>query len=129
MRRASCENQAATTLAHGFTSAQVDALLAVDSPRGDFFRRITPHAIRQTERNFGARTLYAPDGLAVAVALGPAIVRRSERHHVQIELSGQHTRGQFVVDWRDRTGQQPNANLVLELDMERMWELMQAALR
>jgi len=31
------------------------------------------------------------------------------------------------VDWDDQTGQQANANLVLELDGKRFWELMQAA--
>jgi purine nucleosidase len=119
-----------TTLAHGISSAQLDALLAVDSPRGDFFRRITPHAIRQTERSFGVRALYAPDGLA----LEPEIVRRSERHPVRVELSGRHTHGQFVVDWNDRASRASShaphdVNLVLELERKRMWELMWAALR
>jgi purine nucleosidase len=122
------------TLAHAFKSEQVDALMAVDSPRGAFFRRITPLALENTARAFGVRQLYAPDGLAVAVALEPEIVRRSERHAVRVELCGQHTRGQTVVDWDDRTSQASShgacdVNLVLELDRERLWELMRAALQ
>jgi purine nucleosidase len=66
--------------------------------------------------------------LAVAVALEPEVVLKAERHPVQVELSGQHTRGQTVVDWNDRTDQAPNVNLALELDKERLWELMHAAL-
>jgi len=122
-----------TTLAHGFSAAQVDALMAIDSPHAEFFRRITRHSLEMTQRSLGARALYAPDGLAVAVALEPEIVRKAERHAVRVELSGRHTRGQTVVDWGDRAG--PNAsdyqsavNVVLELDKERLWELMQAAL-
>jgi purine nucleosidase len=117
-----------TTLEHGFTPAQVDALMAVDSPCAEFFRRITRHALEMTERSLGVPTLYAPDGLAVAVALEPDIVLKAERHPIQVELSGQHTRGQTVVDWNDRTSQASNVNLVLELDREQLWELMQAAL-
>jgi len=61
--------------------------------------------------------------------LEPDIVRKAEAHYVQIELAGHYTRGQTVVDWNDQTGQEPNANLVLEVDTERFWELMQAAVR
>jgi purine nucleosidase len=59
----------------------------------------------------------------------PDIVLKAERHHVQVELSGQHTRGQTVVNWNDRTSQGSKVNLVLELDRDRLWELIQAALR
>jgi len=44
-------------------------------------------------------------------------------------LAGHHTRGQTTVDWFDRTGHEPNVNLVLEVDAKRLWELMQAAVR
>jgi purine nucleosidase len=122
-----------TTLEHAFAPAQVDALMAMHSPRAEFFRRITRHALRQTEHNLGAQALYAPDGLAVAVALEPEIVLKAETHPVRIELAGQHTRGQTVVDWNDRTSQASShapcaVNLVLELDKGRLWELMRAAL-
>ena len=108
--------------------------MAIDSPRAEFFRRITRHALEQTEHNLDTRALYAPDGLAVAVALEPEIVLKAETHPVRIELAGQHTRGQMVVDWNDRTSQATShapcaVNLVLELDGERLWELMQAGCR
>jgi purine nucleosidase len=118
-----------TTLAHGFSAAQVEALLTVDSPRAEFFRRITMHSIGILERALGHKTLLEPDLLAVAVALEPDIARKVETHYVQVELAGVHTRGHTTVDWLDRTGAAPNANLVLELDSERLWELLQAAVR
>lgn len=73
--------------------------------------------------------LPAADALAMAVALKPDIVRLAEAHHVRVELAGQHTRGQTVVDWYDQTGHEPNANLVLEVDGERYWNLMWAAVQ
>ena len=44
-------------------------------------------------------------------------------------LAGDPPVGHTTVDWLNRTGQEPNANLVLEMDTERFWELLQAAVR
>jgi purine nucleosidase len=118
-----------TTMAHGLSSEQVEALLAVDSPRAEFFRRITLRSINVLEQILGHKTMLEPDLLAIAVALEPDIVRQAEAHRVQVELAGTHTRGQTTVDWFDRTGQEPNVELVLELDTERLWELLHAAVR
>ncbi|NIM95800.1 MAG: nucleoside hydrolase [Anaerolineales bacterium] len=81
-----------TTVHHGFTVEQVEILMAMDSPRGEFFRRITRHIFEYTHQVLGRRGMFAPDGIAVAVALEPNIVRKSESHYVQVELAGQHTR-------------------------------------
>jgi len=116
-----------TTMAHGLSAEQVETLMAIDSPRAEFFRRITRRTIEFIHQFLGRQVLFAPDGLAVAVALDPGIVRKAETHYVQIELAGHHTRGQTAVDWFDRTGREPNVNLVLEMDAKRVWELMLAA--
>jgi len=118
-----------TTMAHGFSAEQVEALLSVDSPRAEFFRRITLRSIGVLEQMLGYKGLLSPDLLAMAVALEPDIVRKVETHYVQVELAGKHTRGHTTVDWLDRTGQEPNVNLVLEMDTGRLWELLQAAVR
>jgi inosine-uridine nucleoside N-ribohydrolase len=104
-------------------------LWAVDSPRAEFFRRITQRTFDVLKEILGHKILLEPDLLAVAVALEPDIVRKAETHHVKVELTGQHTRGATTVDWYDRTGQEPNVNIVLELDAERLWELLYAAVR
>jgi len=118
-----------TAMDHSFSAAQVEALLSADSPRAEFFRRITQRSIGVLEKTVGRKTLLEPDLLAVAVALEPDIVLKSETHHVRVELVGKHTRGHTSVDWLDSTGQEPNVNLVLEMDTERLWELLQAAVR
>jgi purine nucleosidase len=116
-----------TTTDHSFTAEQIEALLVVDSPRAEFFRRISSRSIGMLEQIFGRKTLLEPDLLAVAVALEPDIVRRAEFHHVRVELAGQHTRGHTTVDWFDRTGEAPNVSVVTELDRARLWDLLQAA--
>ena len=117
-----------TTMSHPFAPPQVEALLAMTSPRADFFRRVSATTLAFIEKFMGAQFMLEPDLLAAAVALEPEIVTRAETHHVQIELAGENTRGQSTVDWFDRTGCPPNAELVLELDTDRVWELLKAAL-
>jgi inosine-uridine nucleoside N-ribohydrolase len=84
-----------TTVAHVFNAEQVDTLMSVDSPQGEFFRRITEKKIQFGLEYFGRKELAQADGLAVAAALEPEIVLKSESHHVQVEL---HRR----MDWRLR---------------------------
>jgi len=118
-----------TTVAHPFAGELLERLMAVDSPRGEFFRRITRQPVEVIQQMLGIQAWFSGDALAMAVALEPDIVRKSEAHHVQVELAGQHTRGCTAVDWYDQTGQEPNVNLVLEMDVERFGELMLAAVR
>jgi purine nucleosidase len=117
-----------TTMAHPFTPSQVEALLAVDTPRGEFFRRISQNTLAFVERFLNQRLMLEPDLLAAAVALEPSLVDHAKSHYVDIELAGEKTRGQTTVDWFDRTGETANARLVLELNTERVWEMMMAAL-
>jgi purine nucleosidase len=65
----------------------------------------------------------------MAIALEPEIVTRSEMRYVQVELLGAHTRGQTTVDWHNLTKQEPNVDVVLELNRERFWELFLAGVQ
>jgi purine nucleosidase len=116
-----------TALAHGLRPPQIEALARGTSPRADLFRRtIRKHLVELAP---GQQVLAESDPLALAVALEPDIVKRAETRYVEIELAGQLTRGQTVVDWYDLTGRPHNANLVLEIDRERFLELMRLSLR
>jgi purine nucleosidase len=118
-----------TTLKYAFSPEEIEALLNVQSPRGEFFRRITGYTLDWVYQRRGERRLSAPDGLAVAAALEPDIVTRAEDRYVRVELSGRHTRGQTVVDWGRLTHHEPNVNIVLEVNRERFWELFLAGVR
>ncbi|MDX9952621.1 MAG: nucleoside hydrolase [Anaerolineae bacterium] len=118
-----------TTVEHPFSEAQVRALLALDSPRAEFLRRISQGSLAFLEHLFGRPVMLEPDLLAVAAALEPEIVRRKATHYVAVELSGALTRGQTCVDWYDVSGKQANIELALEMDADRVYELLQAALK
>jgi purine nucleosidase len=116
-----------TTMDHGVSMEQVEHLMAVQTPRAGFFRRITGSMLNYVDSALKRREMYAPDPLALAVALEPGIVTRAERHHVIVELAGTHTRGQTTVDWFDLGSRPPNANIILDLDRARFWEMLRAA--
>jgi purine nucleosidase len=118
-----------TSLDQSLTAEQVETLMAFDSPRAEFFWRISRGMFEFSYQFLGRREMPMPDSLGMAVALEPDVVRVAEAHYVQVELAGQHTRAYTAVDRFDITGQEPNVNLVLEVDMERFWELMQTVVR
>ena len=116
-----------TTLDQLLSAEQIDELMRAATPRGEFFRRITGHVLSHVTARFGRRALSSPDPLAMAVALEPDIVTRSELRAVTVELAGKHTRGQTTVDWSNYTGQAPNVDVILDINPLRFFELMQAA--
>jgi len=113
-----------TALAYGLQPEQVEQIAQGSSPQADLFRRTI--RTRFVEQSAGRRVLSVPDPLAMAVALEPEIVQRSEMRYIEIELGGRLTRGQTVVDWYNLTGRVHNVEIVHEVDRQRFWELMRA---
>ena len=117
------------TRRHSVNTDVLDQLLAIETERGEFLRKITVNSIARAIERVGKRQLFAPDAVALAAALEPDIVTKTEEHYVAVELTGQHTRGQTVVDWNDRLGKKANAKIILEIDNERYMELYVQAIR
>ena len=115
------------TLRHAFDEDEFDQWLAAGDHRADFFRRVFQVA-RETSRQRGRRGIIAADALAMAVAIDPSVVVRSDRRWVGVELDGRLTRGATVVDWGDRLGQQTQARVVLELDQVKFGAMVRRAL-
>jgi purine nucleosidase len=102
-------------------------LWSTPGPRADFVRRITAKRPAHVREGFGISGMFAADPLAMAVALEPGIVTRSEHRHVTVELAGRHTRVQTTVDWFGFGGAAPNAELILDVDRERFWKMLRAS--
>jgi purine nucleosidase len=115
------------TLRHAFDEAQFDAWLQAGDRRADFYERIAGTS-RAYNRAHARRGVIAADALAMAVALDPSIVTRSETRAVAVELDGRLTRGATVVDWAARLGRPAQANIVLEVDQTRFAALVRRAL-
>lgn len=115
------------TLRHAFAEDEFARWLAAGDARASFFDRVFGTA-RAYNANSHRRGVIAADALAMAVAIDPAMVTRSEQRHVAVELDGRLTRGATVVDWEGRLGRPANARIVLEVDQARFGELVQVAL-
>jgi purine nucleosidase len=115
------------TLRHAFDDAEFDGWLEAGDRRADFFRRIVATARRYNAKH-DRHGLVAADALAMAVALDPSIVTRSETRAVAVELDGRLTRGATVVDWKARLGRPAQANIVLEVDQMRFAAMVRRAL-
>ncbi len=116
-----------TTMEHMLSPQQVETLMAGDTPRARFMRRITEQMLAFVLTKLGRPGLFAPDPLAVAIAIEPDLVTKSEKRAVAVELAGSHTRGQTTVDWFGLTGKEPHVNLVLQVDVDRFWTLLRNA--
>ena len=115
------------TLRHAFDEDAFDGWLSAGDKRAAFYGSICQVA-RRTNRERGRRGIIAADALAMAVAIDPTVVVRSERRAGAVELDGRLTRGATVVDWAGRLGRPINANVVLELDQDRFAAMVREAL-
>lgn len=66
------------------------------------------------------------DPVAVARVIDPATVRCVDAH-VAVELCGRYTRGATVVDLHRYTGRPVNAQVAVDLDADRFWDRVIAA--
>ncbi len=117
------------TLRMALQVQEVQQLRSVDSANGRFFQAISAHVLDFLAReqcSDGGMTLADP--LAMAVALEPGIVRDQQRRAIDICLTGEHTRGQSLVDWDQRGARPAQADIVLDLDRQRWIELMMQGL-
>jgi purine nucleosidase len=114
-------------MAHVISPEQLQELWSATGPRAEFVRQITGHRPARAREDFDVAGMFAADAVAMAVAVAPGIVTRSEHRHVTVELAGRQTRGQTTVDWFGFGGEPPNAEVVLELDRGRFWEMLKAS--
>jgi purine nucleosidase len=118
-----------TTLAHVFTRDDLNRFFNLGTPRARFFHDTNQKILSYVQTRLGQDILFAPDGLALAAAVEPEIVTKSEKRYVTVELNGSQTRGQTVVDWYGLTQKTPNTEIILEVDQKRFVQLMENGLK
>jgi len=70
------------------------------------------------EKWYGTRHLTMHDPLAIGAAIDPTLVT-TQPVAVDVEISGELTRGMTVADWRGLWKRRPNAEVALEVDAPR----------
>ncbi len=116
------------TMAHGFPGDVLKGWWQLGNPRADFFRSCSEATYEFITSVLKRDMMFAADGLAMAVALEPDIVTKAEKHFLTVETAGKYTRGQTSVDWLDMSRQPAQANVIVEVDRERLRGLLELAL-
>lgn len=121
-----------TTLQHSMAWDWYDTWVRHNNERSRFI-----HAISQRFtgllRERGINSFALPDPLAMAITLEPEIVSKKSDRFAAMELTGTHSRGQLVVDWRDmadgvtRDGNYPNMTIIQDVDMLAFQRLLDSA--
>ena len=117
-----------TTLAHGFAWDKFNALCAIDTDRGRFFRAISQDTAERLQTTYKRPAYLLPDPLAMAITLRPELILQSGKVYTTVELNGAHTRGQTVIDYNHMSGGKPNVNIIQALDTDGVYQLFVDAL-
>lgn len=102
-----------------------EKFINTDSDLGRFFKKIESKTLSTYYSDIKFRKSYVScDPLAMAIVIDPEVISSSQRVFCDVELTGELTRGQVVVDWRTITNESPNLLLVKDIDFKRYEELM-----
>ncbi len=116
------------TLRHGISPEVVQQWVTMQTPKAKFFAQITAKARVWGNEHWGDETFFSADPLAMAVALDPNCVLKTEEHYLRVEISGRYTRGQTIVDWQDRSNQAANASIILAVEQKQFQALIEQGL-
>ncbi|GFO19906.1 pyrimidine-specific ribonucleoside hydrolase rihb [Plakobranchus ocellatus] len=98
------------------------------TPASEFIRRSVLESAKPA-RVAGREGYRSCDGYCMALVLDRSVVHSAEPVYATVELSGQLTRGQMVVDWDGLLGQPCNALIVKELDIGKIQALFMLMVR
>ena len=115
------------TVRHGFPLETLQEWRALDTPRAEFYGRISGRVAEFVQRRGETGQMRAADALALSVVVEPDIVQESEVRYARVETDGA-SRGLTWVDWENRLDRRANARIVLRVDQDRFMELMRGAL-
>jgi len=115
---------------HSFTWEWYEKFINTDSALGRFFKKIESKTLATYYSDSKFRQSYVTcDPVAMAIVIDPEVIRSSQRLYCDVELTGELTRGQVVVDWKTRMKESPNVLLVKDIDFKRYEELLMLVVR
>lgn len=97
-----------------FGPAALAGIAELGTPLARFFTRICGPTL-EFDRSVGIDGTTHPDSLTAALLLHPELVRASGRYNVDVETSGEITRGYAAMSWGVH-GLEPNATVVEDVD-------------
>jgi purine nucleosidase len=117
------------TLARGvLDDAQVRAIEELGTPLAGFYLAVNRKA-REFERSIGIEGITHPDSMVAAAVIDSSLILETQEAVVDVETSGELTRGWNLIDTLGRTGREPNARVVTDYDTAGFFELLLSVLR
>lgn len=117
------------TRTHGvFDDAKLAQIAALGTPLAEFFGHVNRKAREFDDKvnHLGGST--HPDSMTCAAILDPSLILAAEDAVLDVEITGELTRGWSLIDSLGRTDREPSARVVTDYDTERFFELMLATL-
>ncbi len=103
-------------------SAHIEKLASLGTPAGDFVSRSAKIYFDFSKRRFGLDGCALHDPLTVGIAVDRSLVK-TEKHYVDVEVSGDITRGKTLADVYGTRGKEENMEVCLEVDAERFVDM------
>jgi purine nucleosidase len=113
------------TRTHGvFDDGKLARIEALGTPLAELFGQVNRKAREFDDRvnHLGGST--HPDSMACAAIVEPSLILATEEAVVDVETSGDLTRGWSLIDTLGRTEREPNATVVTDFDTDGFFELM-----
>jgi purine nucleosidase len=111
-----------------FDDYKLARIAGLGTPLAQFFGQVNRKAREFDDKvnRLGGST--HPDSMVAAAIVEPSLVLAGEDAVVDVETSGDLTRGWNLIDTLGRTGREPNARVVTDYDTEGFFELMLSVL-
>jgi pyrimidine-specific ribonucleoside hydrolase len=106
-----------------FLDGDVDRLVALHTRTADVFADLLRFYARFHRERYGWSGSPIHDAVAVAHVALPGLVT-TQPYRVDVETTGELTRGRTVVDSRGVAGPDPNADVALTIDRERFADVL-----
>lgn len=103
-------------------------IAALGTPQSEFFTRANAGTLAYNKHAHGMDGSTHPDSIAAAIAVEPRIVTRATDYYVAIETRSDLTLGYSLVDSVRRSGREPNARVIEEIDEELFFQTMLSVL-
>ena len=110
------------------TYDDIESISGMKGPISSYVGPLLKFFADMNKKNFGINGAPVHDALAVAAAIWPDVVT-TEFLNVSIETRGEFTLGQTVTDVYRVTGRKPNTHVAIDVDVNRMREIMLETIR
>lgn len=118
-------------LTYPMTHKFVEQCFEQDTTRSKFVKKITTkcHQLHLDQLYGMPEDIVPCDEYAATVLVCPDVVLKQENVFASVEVQGQYTRGEMVIDWRNILNKRKNVFIVTEMDEEKCKSIYKKSLQ